>query len=159
MVLAGAAGLTQLLASSSTTANVTVSVGGGPSAVSYNGTSSALAVASDGTGVIDLSPLETAVSSTAGPPTPTLSGPSGAYIRWVSADTTVTSLRILNESGTLIRQLRTNSIYDAGLASVYWDGRNASGDLVGSGTVVVELKVQRPDGDVAQFVSSLAIVR
>ena len=159
VVLAGAAGLTQLLASSSTTANVTVSVGGGPSAVSYNGTSSALAVASDGTGVIDLSPLETAVSSTAGPPTPTLSGPSGAYIRWVSADTTVTSLRILNESGTLIRQLRTNSIYDAGLASVYWDGRNASGDLVGSGTVVVELKVQRPDGDVAQFVSSLAIVR
>lgn len=128
----------------------------GSTTVSSMGSSQSVATNSQGRVPVSLSVNPSFVASAFGPSPKTVSAGALSKIQWSTGDRGRTALAIYSSSGALVRTLRTTTEYDAGLTTVYWDGRNSAGQVV-RGDFIVRLTVDAPNGRDARVDAPLTV--
>jgi flagellar hook assembly protein FlgD len=83
----------------------------------------------------------------------------GAQITYALAAPATVSADILNLSGALIRTISTGTLSPAGISTLVWDGRNASGSAVPAGLYLVRLTVDSDSGERTTALRSLSLSR
>jgi hypothetical protein len=76
----------------------------------------------------------------------------------LTADASVTA-EVLNIAGRKVRLITTNQAMEAGIGTLLWDGRNASGAGVPSGMYLIRLSVHDASGTQSQAVGRVNIIR
>lgn len=69
------------------------------------------------------------------------------------------SIKVYTIAGRLIREIEESSIMDK-FVKVFWDGRDADGDIIANGTYLYKLVVETTDGQAREnFLGKMAVIR